>query len=45
MGQYQQAITLYDKALEIDPNYVDALNNKGVRTISNGPVSASHHIV
>ena len=28
MGQYQEAITYYDKALEIDPNYVRALNNK-----------------
>jgi len=28
-GQYEEAITYYDKALEIDPTYLDALNNKG----------------
>ena len=27
-GQYEDAITYYDKALEIDPNDIDALNNK-----------------
>jgi tetratricopeptide (TPR) repeat protein len=29
-GKYQEAIDYYDKALELDPNYVSALNNKGV---------------
>ena len=29
-GEYQEAIKWYDKALEIDPNYVYALNNKGL---------------
>jgi tetratricopeptide (TPR) repeat protein len=28
--KYEEAITLYDKALEIDPNDVVALNNKGL---------------
>ncbi len=30
LRRHQEAIGWYDKALEIDPNYVDALNNKGV---------------
>lgn len=30
LGRYEEAITYYDKALAIDPNYVDVLNNKGV---------------
>src|SRR5574341_1584481 len=28
LGRYQKAISYYDKALEIDPQYVTALNNK-----------------
>ena len=28
-GEYEEAITYYDKALTIDSAYVDALNNKG----------------
>src|SRR5688500_6608248 len=28
-GKYDEAITYYDKALEIDPNYVKALSNRG----------------
>jgi tetratricopeptide (TPR) repeat protein len=27
-GRYQEAIEYYDRVLAIDPNYVDALNNK-----------------
>jgi tetratricopeptide (TPR) repeat protein len=30
LGQYQEAITWYDKALSIDPNNIEALNYKGV---------------
>ena len=30
LGKYQEAITYYDKVLAINPNYVDALNNKAV---------------
>ncbi len=29
-GNYQEAQTLYDKAIEIDPYYVEATSNKGV---------------
>lgn len=29
LKKYSEAIKCYDKALEIDPEYVDALNNKG----------------
>ena len=29
-GKYDEAIVYYDKALEIKPNDVDALNNKGL---------------
>ena len=29
MGKYEEAITWYDKALVDNPNYLDALNNKG----------------
>jgi tetratricopeptide (TPR) repeat protein len=28
-GEHSEALQAYDKALEIDPNYADALNNKG----------------
>jgi tetratricopeptide (TPR) repeat protein len=28
-GNYDQAIQFYDRALEIDPNYIDALDGKG----------------
>ena len=28
LGRYKEAISNYDKVLEIDPNDVDALNNK-----------------
>ena len=30
LGQDQEAITYYDKVLEIDPNHVRALNSKGL---------------
>ena len=30
LGKSEEAITWYDKALAIDPNYVSALLNKGV---------------
>lgn len=30
LRKYKQAVECYDKALEIDPNDVDALNNKGI---------------
>jgi len=29
LGKHREAITYYDRALEIDPDYVYALNNKG----------------
>lgn len=29
LGQYDEAIKLYDRAIGIDPNDVDAINNKG----------------
>ena len=29
-GKYQEAIEHFDKAIELDPNYVDAWYNKGV---------------
>jgi len=29
LGNYNQAISYYDQVLEIDPNHLDALNNKG----------------
>ena len=29
MGNFSQAITAYDTALKIDPNYVNALDGKG----------------
>ena len=29
-GNYAGAISYYDKALEINPNYINALDNKGV---------------
>ena len=29
LGKYSEAITCYDKAIAIDPNYVEAWNNKG----------------
>ena len=29
LGKYDEAIQYYDKALQVDPNYTDALNNKG----------------
>ena len=32
MGKYEEAITWYDKALAVDPNYLDALNGKGYGT-------------
>ena len=35
-GEYQEAITWFDKALEIDPNYVFALHNKGLALIQLG---------
>jgi tetratricopeptide (TPR) repeat protein len=28
--EYKEAIECYDKALEIDPKYAKALNNKGI---------------
>ena len=28
LEKYKEAIKCYDKALEIDPNYIDALNDK-----------------
>ena len=30
LGKYEEAISWYDKALEVDPKNVDALYNKGV---------------
>ena len=33
-GNYTQAIKYYDKALAIDPNDKDALNNKGLPFIA-----------
>ncbi len=30
LGKYQEAITSYDKAIEIDPNYAKAWHNKGL---------------
>ena len=30
LGKYEEAIKCYDKAIEIDPNYADAWNNKGL---------------
>ena len=29
-GHYDQAIECYDKAIELDSNYKDAWNNKGI---------------
>ena len=29
MGNFSQAITAYDTALKIDPNYINALDGKG----------------
>ncbi|NQV39129.1 MAG: tetratricopeptide repeat protein, partial [Nitrosopumilus sp.] len=29
LGKYEEAITSYDKAIEIDPNDADVWNNKG----------------
>ncbi len=29
-GEFQKAVDEYQKALEIDPNYVDAMTNLGV---------------
>jgi tetratricopeptide (TPR) repeat protein len=30
LGQYDEAIELYDKVIGIDPNYTGAINNKGI---------------
>ena len=30
LGQYQDAISAFDKAIEINPKYANAWNNKGV---------------
>ena len=30
LGNYEEAISFYDQALEIDPDDNDALNNKGL---------------
>ena len=30
MGRYHEAISCFDKAIEIKPNYLEALNNKGL---------------
>src|SRR5829696_8198169 len=35
-GEYQEAITWFDKVLAIDPSNVNALNNKGVALYSLG---------
>jgi tetratricopeptide (TPR) repeat protein len=32
-GKYQEAIAYYDKALSIDPNHANALNNKGLSLV------------
>ena len=30
LGRYAEAITDYDKAIELDPNYKDTYNNRGI---------------
>ena len=42
-GKYKEAISVYDKALAIDPNYENALNNKCVvlDIISNQNITSS----
>lgn len=30
LGKYEEAITNYDNALAVDPNYIQAINNKGI---------------
>ena len=30
LGKYEEAIVEYDKALKVNPKYVDAYNNKGL---------------
>jgi tetratricopeptide (TPR) repeat protein len=37
-GDFRYAIRCYDKALEIDPNYTDALNNKGLALVKLGKI-------
>jgi len=30
MGFYQDALNCFKRAIELDPNYISALNNKGI---------------
>jgi Flp pilus assembly protein TadD len=30
LERFNEAIKCYDQAIELDPNYTDALNNKGI---------------
>ncbi|MEX0764113.1 MAG: tetratricopeptide repeat protein, partial [Nitrosopumilaceae archaeon] len=41
LGNYQEAISYYDKALEINPQYVIALNNKEKASVSSTLLSVS----
>ena len=45
LGKYQEAITYYDKVLAIDPNFVYALNGKGVALDDLGKNRGSYYIL
>jgi tetratricopeptide (TPR) repeat protein len=40
-GKYDEAISAYDKAIEINPQYVDAWNNKGLALDGQGKYDES----